>query len=289
MKNLFLILFLFSLGLTTQKANAQNPAAFQIYNQKGKKVKVNAFLKALENNDIILFGELHDNPISHWLQLKTAQHLYGKSPISMGAEMLETHQQEALDQYLKGEITQAGLDSLTTLWPNYKTDYKPLVDFSKKNQIPFVATNIPREYASYVYRNGLEALENYLDSVTKREVAPLPIAYDPNLSNYKAMSDMMAHAPNPNLPKAQAIKDATMAYFILQHIKEHPELFLHFNGDYHSKNYEGIYWYLKNADDNLKIITISTVEQGNVHQLEEAYKGQADFILVVDSEMTKTH
>jgi uncharacterized iron-regulated protein len=94
---------------------------------------------------------------------------------------------------------------------------------------------------------------------------------------------------NPNFPKAQAIKDATMAYFIEQALRKHESQLVHFNGDFHSKNFEGIYWYLKHRNKGLSIITISTVEQKDVSKLEEKYEGQADFILVVDVEMTKTY
>lgn len=270
---------------------SQNTVPFQIYNQKGKKVSTKKFLKELEKSEIILFGEYHDNPIVHWLQLKTVQYLHSFSPVSLGGEMFESHQQKAINSYLNQEIDQVGLDSMVQLWPNYKTDYKPLLDFAKQKNIPFVATNIPREYASYVYRNGLEALQEHLDTEEKNRVAPLPIAYDPNLPGYQAMTEMMGpgHTPNPNFPKAQAIKDATMAYFIYQHYKNNHQQFIHFNGDYHSKNFEGIYWYLKKLDENLNIKVISTVEQKDVKKLQEEFRGQGDFIIVVDSEMTKTH
>src|SRR5690606_7516989 len=116
-------------------------------------------LKASEKSDLILFGEFHDNPISHWLQLELTQDVHQKKPIVMGAEMFERENQEALNKYLNGEINQKGLDTLARLWNNYKTDYKPLVDFAKSKKIPFVATNIPRRYASMVYRGGFEVLD----------------------------------------------------------------------------------------------------------------------------------
>ena len=52
-----------------------------------------------------------------------------------------------------------------------------------------------------------------------------------------------SHA-TPNLPKAQAAKDATMAHFILKNFDPN-KLFLHFDGSYHSDNYEGIVWWIK--------------------------------------------
>lgn len=280
---------LFVFLCSTSYSVGQNNEAFQIYNQKGKKISVKKFLKSIEPIDILLFGEFHDNPIAHWLELKTAQHLRSVGNLTLGAEMFETDQQQVLNAYIAGDLTQEGMDSMLLLWPNYKTDYKPLVDYAKKNDLSFIATNIPRKHASFVYRNGLKALEKELNEEDKPFVAPLPILYDAELPGYKAMLEMMGHTPNPNFPKAQAIKDATMAHFILkQHaLDNHP--FLHFNGAYHSNNYEGIYWYLKKTAPNLKVTTVSTVQQKNVRQLDAESRGVADFIIVVDQDMTKTH
>jgi len=284
MKYLLLLVLVFG-----QYVNAQNVEPFQLYNKKGKKISTKKFFKQLESGEVILFGELHDNPIAHWMQLKTTQNMHSKHPVSLGAEMLEANQQKHLNDYLSGAISQKVLDSLATLWINYKTDYKPLIDFAKKNELTFTATNVPRKYASHVYRKGLESLEEDLTDEEKKCIAPLPIAYDPELPGYKSMLTMMSDHANPNFPKAQAIKDATMAYFIYKEFELNNNQFIHFNGDYHSKNFEGIYWYLKRENEDLKIITISTVEQADVNKLEEEFKGQADFILVVDKEMTKTY
>jgi uncharacterized iron-regulated protein len=282
----YLLLLLLVAG---QYANAQNVEPFQLYNKKGKKISVNKFFKQIESSEIILFGELHDNPIAHWLQLKTTQKMHSKHNISLGAEMLEANNQKEVNAYISGEISQKHLDSVASLWINYKTDYKPLVDFAKENNLSFIATNVPRKFASQVYRNGLESLETELTDEEKSCVAPLPIAYDPELPGYKSMLTLMSDHANPNFPKAQAIKDATMAHFIYEEYQSNKNQFIHFNGDYHSKNFEGIYWYLKRKDNTLNIITISTVEQSNVSKLEDEFKGQADYILVIDKEMTKTY
>ncbi|MDB5210299.1 MAG: hypothetical protein JWQ30_1126, partial [Sediminibacterium sp.] len=91
-----------------------------------------------------------------------------------------------------------------------------------------------------------------------------------------------------NLQKAQDIKVATMAHFILQYYKP-GSLFLHFNGSYHSDNYEGILWYLKNKQPGLNYATITTVSQKDVNSLLAENKGRADFIICVAENMTTTY
>ncbi|HNU88424.1 MAG TPA: ChaN family lipoprotein, partial [Ferruginibacter sp.] len=102
------------------------------------------------------------------------------------------------------------------------------------------------------------------------------------------MLTMMGGHGNANMPKAQASKDATMAYFILQNLRP-GSLFIHYNGAYHSDNFDGINWYLKKKKPELAIGTISTVSQKNIKELLAENKGKADFIICVDENMTTTY
>ena len=244
-------------------------------------------IRTLKSKDIVLFGEYHNNPIAHWLQLETVKDLHAQRRLVLGAEMFEADNQEVLDRYLRGEIDAKGLDTLARLWKNYRTDYAPLVNFARDSHLVFVATNIPRRYASMVAKGGFEIL-NTLTALETSWMAPLPMAYDPELPGYKNMIAMMGGHGGPNLPKAQASKDATMAYFILKYFQP-GSLFLHFNGAYHSENYEGILWYLRQQQPDLKYASITMVSQKNIDRLLAEHKGKADFIICVDEDMTTTH
>ncbi len=284
MKKMILVLLAFAL---TTNTIAQDKKAYRIFNNEGKIVNYELLIQSLKQSDIILFGELHNNPIAHWLQYEVSLDLLTDNQLVFGAEMFEADNQHALILYLQDSIDYKGLDSLARLWNNYKTDYAPLVDLAKENNQPFIATNIPRRYANMVYKNGFEAL-NSLSAKEKRWIAPLPIEYDPELPGYKNMLNMMGGHGGENLPKAQAIKDATMAYFVAQNFTPEKK-FIHFHGTYHTDNYEGIFWYLKKILPDVKYITISTVLQSNVNNLEEDNIGKADFIICVDEDMTPTY
>lgn len=266
---------------------SQNKPAYKLYNTKGKAVSYKKMIKAMSKSNVVLFGEHHNNPIVHWLQLEATKDLSKLTKLTLGAEMFEADNQLQLNQYLAGEINQKILDTVARLWSNYSTDYKPLVDFAKENTIKFVATNIPRRFASKVFRGGFESLES-LTSEEKLWVAPLPIKYEANLPGYIKMKEMMGGHGGDNLPKAQAVKDATMGYFILKN-REIGKLFIHYNGSYHSDNYEGINWYLNQGEPDLKIITVSVVEQDDIKKFNAEEKLKADFIIVVPTTMTKTY
>lgn len=284
MKNFFALIIMSAISMALF---GQEHGAYTIFDGKGKKVKYSKMIKALEGSQIILFGEYHNNPIAHWLQYEVTNSLLKTNKLVLGSEVMEADNQEELNQYLAGEINAQGLDSLARLWPNFRTDYKPLVDLAKDNKLAFVAANIPRSFAKLVYQGGFEALDTLSDQ-QKAWIAPLPILYDPELPGYVEMLNMMGGHGGENLPKAQAIKDATMAHFILANYQP-DQTFIHYNGAYHSNNYEGILWYLKQAKPDYRYITISTVSQADISKLEDENKGLADFIICVDENMTTTH
>lgn len=268
-------------------AIAQDKPAYTIYNAKGKKVSYSSMLKQMKETDVLLFGEYHNNAIAHWLELEVTKDLHKTRSLVLGAEMIEADNQGALDKYLAGEINQKGLDTLARLWSNHSTDYAPLVNFAKENKLSFLATNIPRRYASMVNKKGFAILDT-LSEQEKSWIAPLPMPYDSTLATYQNILTMMGSHGTANLVKAQATKDATMAHFIAKNHKQ-GGLFIHYNGAFHSDFYEGIGWYLKQYAPQLKVKTISTVTQSDISKLDEENIGKADFIICVDEDVTTTY
>lgn len=285
MKTKFLLIIFASVCVFSFKADKQ---AFQIYDSKGKISSYEQLLKSAKEADIILFGELHDNPIGHWLQLELTKDLYEvkKNNLVLGAEMFEADDQIALNEYLQSKISDKTLKDEVKLWPNYGTDYKPLLNFAKENKLPFVAANIPRRYANLVYTKGIEKLDS-LDSEAKKWICPLPMKYDPELRCYKEIFESAGGHGGQNLPKSQAVKDATMAYFILKNWSK-GKTFIHYNGSYHSNYHQGIEWYLKQENPSLKVFTIGSTEQAAVDTLAKDAMGLADYIICTPESMTKT-
>jgi uncharacterized iron-regulated protein len=276
--------------------SAQDKPAYRIFSSEGKKADYVDMVKDARKADIVFFGELHDNPIAHWLELELTKSIFTEkgNNLVLAAEMFETDNQLLIDEYFSGIIKESSFESEVRLWNNYKTDYKPLLDFAKNNGLKFVASNIPRRYASVVSSGGFEALQK-LSSEGLNYIAPLPIEYDPELPCYKDMLSMgssmggpMAQKVNENLPKAQAVKDATMANSIVKYYQP-GQTVIHYNGSYHSDRYMGILWYLNRYRPGLKITTITTVLQDDTGRMDEEYRGTADFVIVIPSSMTRTY
>ncbi len=291
MKNQFFPFVLIFL-LASQYVTAQDMPAYKIYTQEGKEVKFSKMMKQIQDADIVLFGENHNNSIVHWLELQVTKAMYEQSPnLVISAEMLEADDQIIVNEYLAGNYDDKMFGDEAKLWKNYKTDYKPLVEFAKENNLPVVAANIPRRYARMVFKKGIESLDSLTDEA-KSYIAPLPFEIDLSLPGYKNMIETMgSHAPKEsieNMARAQAAKDATMAHFILKAFTGNNQI-IHYVGAYHSNNFDGINHYLKNDNANVKIITISVVDQDDINKLKEDNLNLADFIIAVPSDMTKTY
>lgn len=287
------LLFAFAVFCITG-IKAQQFDAYKFYNKKGKAVKTEKIVRQLSDYDVVLFGELHNNSIVHWLQLKLTEALYQQKnkQLILGAEMFERDNQPQLDRYLSGKLDPKSMKDSVRLWNNYITDYKPLLDFAKAKNLKFIAGNIPRKYASQVAKQGLESL-NTLDTKEKAYIATLPIKVTLDTPGYKEMKTMMGDHVDDlkvmNFISAQAVKDATMAESIIKNL-EHGKTFVHYNGNYHSKEYGGIYWYLKQRNPNLKIAVISVFESETPKlSVPEKDYVPTDFNLIVPADMTKTY
>ena len=289
MKKTIYFLFLLAYLLVSQASVQPDKPAYLLYDKSGEEISYAELLNQATQQDLIFFGEQHNNAIAHWLQFELIRALSSDSTksLSIGMEMFEADQQILIDEYFAGYISQNSFENEARLWNNYQTDYQPIIEFAKENTIPVIATNIPRRYASSVYRNGMDILDS-LSATAKEWVAPLPVEVDTTLQSYRNMSQMAHGHGGENLIYSQAIKDATMAHFILSNLDENSRM-MHLNGSYHSNDYEGIVWYIKKSNKDLDILTINTISADDIENIELNRFESADITLAVPSSMTKTH
>lgn len=272
------------------EVSAQDLPAYRFYSANGKKSDFNKVAKAGADAQVVLFGEFHNNPICHWLQLELTKSISAEKQIALGAEMFETDDQVVMDEYLKGLIKLDHLKKEAKIWPNFDTDYLPLVEFAKDNQLPFIATNVPRRYASLLSKRGMNALDSLSDQA-KSFMPAVPFEVTENDSGYNDMKTMMGmhmQGGMSNFIAAQALKDYTMANNIFKNMPQNG-VFIHYNGSFHSQKFSGIYNYLKALDQNLKIVTIAVVEADDVTSFDSEWENLGDYILVLPTTMTKTH
>ena len=292
MKNFIVTSFLLlSLASVT---NAQNNPQYQLFNNDGGIANYDRMIEDLAVSDMVFFGEYHDNPISHLMQLEMSKSFFELKgqKLFFGAEMFESGNQLVLDEYLKGLYTDDKMTAeITQLWSNYQTDYRPLVDFAKENNLRFIATNIPRRYASIINKMGIKALKELSPEALALISPDLEKYFDPTAKAYAEMANNMGgHIPQNmlNMQTAQASKDATMAYFSLKNFNSGNFLF-HFEGSYHSNYQQGIIWWINKIQPGLKIKSITTVMQSEWNEMTVKEKTTiANYIIVVADNMTQT-
>ena len=291
MKQLVLIGFVLLSFINT--AIAQDKPAYQLFKSNGKVAKYEKMIKDLAESDMVFFGEYHNNPISHWLQLEMSKSFFEikGEQLFFGAEMFENGNQLVLDEYLQDFYPEDKmLPEITQLWSNYKTDYKPLVNFAKDNNLRFIATNIPRRYASMLNKKGMNALKELSPEALAMIGPDLETFFDPTVKAYAEMADKMGGHVPPNMLNiqiAQAAKDATMAHFSLKNFKPGDFLF-HFQGSYHSNYNQGIIWWINKIQPGLNIKSITTVMQSEWDEMTKEDKAEiANYIIVVADSMTR--
>lgn len=284
-----LTFFLFTaLIFFTARLQAQNKRVFAVYTRESKEISWNDFMDSLSNYNVVLFGELHNNALIHWLELRSVKALdtLKQGNLAVGMEMFEADEQPLIDEYFQRWINQESFESEARHWDNYDTDYKPILEYSRNQKLKFIASNIPRRYAALVARDGLDTLR-YLPKEAKQWLPDLPVTYSDTIPGYAQMAGMGGMHGMEFLPQAQAVKDATMAQNIIRNLPK-KGLFLHINGSYHCANWGGIYWYIKHQKPKTKVATVN-VGTSNDLKLDPELAGSASFIIVVPEDFTTTY
>lgn len=293
----YLPLKLLALGLLllTSFAFVGDRPAYRLFAAAGQPADYDQMLGELAQADVVLLGEQHNDALAHWLELQVAKDLLRlKKPgfLVLGLEMFERDVQPLVAQYAAGTLPDSAFERQARPWPNYATDYRPLLQFARASKIPVFGTNAPRPFARTVAQGSLKALDK-LPAADRALLAPLPLKVDYELPGYKNMAAMFggnAHggAGGQTIIQAQALKDATMAHFITQS-RQPGQTLLHLNGSYHSDHHDGIVAYLRQYAPKLRVKTISVVTQAQLLTLDQEQMNVADYVVVVPADASKTY
>ena len=253
---------------------------------KGGLLSIEQLADELTQYDVIFFGEYHDNAILHRMEFDLLKALYEKNPnLAVSMEMFERDVQRELSKYMQGIITEESFLENSRPWNNYRTDYRPLIEFAKEKRLHVIAANVPRRLAAEVSRGGMEAFEAFPEK-DKRNAARKLNAPDDDYK--KRFMNTMSGGMHPMgklnkefLYMAQCLKDDTMAESIANHREQFPEQkIIHFNGDFHSNSYLGTVSRLATLMPELKIAVITPVPK----LLEDVKFKMGDYLIMLESE-----
>ena len=133
---------------------------YQLKATQGNDLTLEQALARVADADIVLVGELHTHPAVHLLQARMLAGLAADGrPLVLSMEQFSRADQPVLDAYLAGRIGEAALIRDGNAWPNYQSDYRPLVEFAKAHHLPVIAANAPKPLVSCVGQEGPAWLE----------------------------------------------------------------------------------------------------------------------------------
>ena len=256
-----LIAFFLSACTTTTPLDPRTFYDYQLLSEKGQKIDLNRLPESLANADIILVGEWHTHSGVHRFQTDLLQQLNSRNPkVALSMEQFSRDKQNVVDEYLVGTIGEQVLMKNGNAWPNYESDYRPLVELAKSQGIDVIAANAPKPLVRCIGRQGVE----YLNKLTDKERRYLAADIDTSSSPYKEKFMASMHHGKPEQTEkqfaAQVTWDETMAESIVNYIAKNPNSqVMHIAGKFHTEQGLGTKASILKRNPNLNVAIITPV------------------------------
>ncbi len=192
--------------------------------QNNKEIRLADAISDLKKNRIILVGEHHTNQNHHFAQLNVIQSLKEAGvQVAIGIEMFRNDSQQALDRWVSGNISekefqQIYYDNWTYPW----SAYQMIFEYAKKEKIPMIGLNVPRDITRQVSRQGF----NSLSEEQKGKLADVSCRVDKEYMDYikKAFGGHGHGELNfTYFCEAQLVWDSAMAIHTLEYLKKNPD------------------------------------------------------------------
>jgi len=264
-------------SLSPQKETISSYYDYQLYSPKQQIISIDSLPRELKAADVILVGEWHTHAGIHRFQVDLLKQLAdGNKAVTLSMEQFSRDKQDVLDTYLASEIGEQVLIKQGAAWPNYESDYRPLVEFAKANQLEIIAANAPKPIVRCIGRQGV----SYLEKLTDDERSQLATTIDTSNSPYKEKFMASMHHGKPEQTErqfaAQVTWDETMAESIVEYLALNPnKQVFHIAGLFHTQQGLGIKASILKRNPNLNVVVITPTESpldnktnGNDYPLE---------------------
>ncbi|ENM5874140.1 ChaN family lipoprotein [Vibrio mimicus] len=247
---------------------------YQLANPKGERISIQNLPADIENTDVILIGEWHTHAGIHRFQTDLLKQMVENGhPMTLSMEQFTRDAQPVLDEYLAGEIGEQYLIQKANAWPNYESDYRPLVEFAKSQQLPIIAANAPKPIVRCIGRVGIDYIERLTPDQRQWIAAEINTQDSPYKSTFMASMHHGNPAQNENQFAAQVTWDETMAESIVRYLKTNPERkVLHIAGMFHTQQGLGTAASILRRNPNLKVVIITPV--GDITTQSDDYQLQ---------------
>ncbi len=232
---------------------------YNLYSPSGQPVSMTHLTPEIRQADVILIGEWHTHAGIHRFQTDILKQLSTRErPMALSMEPLTRDKQGVLNEYLEGQIGEQYFIKQSNAWPNYESDYRPLIEFAKHSGMPVIAANAPRSIVLCIAHQGIDYLHE-LDASERGFVAETINTGD-SLYKEKFMASMH-HGKSDQTEKhyaAQITWDETMGESIVQFLAKHQGTqVVHVAGKFHTERGLGIATSILNRNPSLKVVVIT--------------------------------
>ncbi len=232
---------------------------YQLYTPSGESISIAKLTPELQQADVILIGEWHTHAGIHRFQTDILKQLAtGDRPIALSMEQVTRDKQDVLNEYLNGQIGEQYFIQQSNAWPNYESDYRPLIEFAKQSEMPVIAANAPKKTVRCIGRQGVE----YLNKLDNNERAFVADTINTGDSPYKEKFMASMHHGKPEQTEkqyaAQVTWDETMAESIVKYLaKNQGTQIVHVAGKFHIEGGLGTPASILSRNPNLKVVVIT--------------------------------
>jgi len=279
---LLLIISFFLPAIVFAQAQEQT---YKIYDVKNKKITtLDELVKNLNNINVLVFGEEHNDSIGHLLEAEIFRKMTLSYPgTALTMEMFATDVQPVINEYLSSLISEKNFIKEARAWNNYK-DYKPLVEAAKLNKTDVIGGNVATRYSNAVTYSGLQKL-NEFSAASKLFLPPLPVDTAAGRYYEKFKESMGGHDMGTmKIFQTQNLWDASMAWAIAKYAKTNPKRkILQVNGRFHSDEKIGTVAQLKKYAAKLNVANISCFAATDFADPQwNNYLSLGDYIIVTE-------
>jgi uncharacterized iron-regulated protein len=280
------ILLMIGLSISTALYAQEISKHYKIYDvKKQKTISIDDIIADMNENDVLFFGEDHNDSIGHYLEATLFKKLSIKylQKTALSLEMFHTDVQPELDEYLAGLISEKNFIKEGRAWGNYK-DYRPLVEYAKQNKLKVIAANAATRYSNAVTMGGLKVLEKF-PKTSFIFLPPLPVDTAQGRYYEKFTETLGGHnMGSMQIYQTQNLWDATMAWSINKFVKANKGIkVLQLNGRFHSDEKLGTLAKLTKLNPKLKILNISSFSDESFANPDwEKFKNLGDYVIITD-------
>ncbi len=199
--------------------------------------------------DVVTLGENHDDPATHLAELAMLEGLYRlHGDVVLSLEMFERDVQPLVDGYLSGDIFEEVFLTQSRPWSSYDTDYRPMVEFARENNLPVIAANVPRQLASHVTEAGMDNAD-FSDEekpfMARTFEAPQDAYWEAFAATMRMPGMEQMGVTEQTIQwyyQAQVLKDETMAESVAMASEQHPDgIVYHVTGAFHTADFLGTF------------------------------------------------